>query len=492
MKRIPVRPAGAEGEHLYESVAFRIGSLIEHGTLRAGDRVPSVRRMSQQEQVSITTAIQAYRLLENRGLLEARPQSGYYVRPQAWKPPAEPDISRPTARSTKVNVTELVMRVMYSPLVRVAQSRPEDRYVSLGNASPNPDLLPTAALNRCLSAAARRHAPVADQCPFPQGERELRVQIARRAMAAGCSLSPDELVIRGGCQEAIGLALRAVTQPGDTVAIESPAYYGSLQMIEHLGLKACEIPTFPREGVCLEELERRLDSCRIRACLFTLNYSNPLGSCMPDWKKAALVELLGRRGIPLIEDDVFGDITFDRERPKVAKAFDQQGLVLTCNSFGKTLAPGYRVGWIAPGRFFERVRELKFITSVATATLPQFAIADFLANGGYDHHMRRIRRAYASQLALYQQAVAASFPEGTKVTRPNGGWVLWVELLPQVDSLELVELALKEKITVAPGPIFSATRQYQNFIRLSCGAPWSDTIERAVTRVGQIAEKLSR
>ncbi|HRI16534.1 MAG TPA: PLP-dependent aminotransferase family protein, partial [Verrucomicrobiota bacterium] len=355
-----------------------------------------------------------------------------------------------------------------------------------------PELLPTAALNRCLSAAARRHASAADQCPFPQGERELRVQIARHAMEAGCSLSPDEIVVTGGCQEAVGLALRAVTNPGDTIAIESPAFYGILQLIESLGLKVCEVPTFPREGVCLEELEKRLDSCRIRACLFTLNFSNPLGSCMPDWKKAALVEMLARRNIPLIEDDVFGDITYDRERPKVAKAFDRQGLVLTCDSFGKTLAPGYRIGWIAPGRFFERVRELKFVTSAGTATLPQFAIADFLANGGYSHHLRRIRRAYANQMQQYQQAVARCFPPGTKVTRPQGGWVLWVELAPSVNAIELVEQALQEKITVAPGPIFSATQQFQNFIRLSCGATWSERVENALIRLGQIIERLSQ
>ena len=490
MKTRSATPLAAGCDHLYEALAQRIGSLIEHGTLRAGDRVPSVRRVSRQESVSIATAVQAYRVLENRGLIEARPQSGYYVRPRAWQPPAEPGISRPTSRSTKVNVAELVMRVMYSPMVQQAQTRPGELCANFGNARPNPELLPTTALNRCLASVARRHAAAANQCPFPQGEPRLRAEIARRAMDAGCSLSPDDIVVTSGCQEAIYLCLRAVTKPGDTVAIEAPSYFGFLQLIESLGLKACEVPTFPREGVCLDELEKRLDSCRVKACLFTLNYNNPLGSCMPDWKKAALVEMLARRDIPLIEDDVFGDITFQKERPKVAKAFDREGLVLTCDSFGKTLAPGYRVGWVAPGRYLDRVRELKFITSAGTATLPQLAIADFLADGGYDHHLRKIRRAYSAQLEQFGEAVARFFPAGTKVTRPNGGWVLWVELAPKVDSLELVELALAERITVAPGPVFSATQGFRNFIRLSCGSPWTAHTENALVRLGQLAGQL--
>ncbi len=480
------------GEHLYQSLAYRLAALIECGTLRSGDRIPSVRRVSQQEKVSIATALQAYRLLENRGLIEARPQSGYYVRPRSLSLPAEPGMSRPVIRSRRVDINDLVMRVMHSPIMEQASLRTEGGWINFGSASPNPDLLPTAALNRCLSSAARRHSSSANQCPFPQGELQLRTQIARRAMEAGCALSPDEIVITGGCQEAIYLCLRAITVPGDTVAIESPAFYGFLQIIQTLGLKACEVPTSPREGVCLEELEKCLDGCRVKACLFALNYSNPLGSCMPDWKKAALVEMLAKRGIPLIEDDVFGDITFDKERPKVAKAFDRQGLVLTCDSFGKTLAPGYRIGWVAPGRFFERVLELKFVTSAGTTTLPQLAIADFLANGGYDHHLRKIRRAYATQLRQFGQAVAKYLPPGTKITRPNGGWVLWVELAAKVNALELTELALAEKIIVAPGPVFSATQGHRNFVRLTGGAPFDGRAEKGLIRLGQIIERLAR
>lgn len=476
--------AGDGTHHLYKQLAHRIGMLIEHGTLRPGDRIPSVRRVSRQERVSIATAIQAYRFLENRGLIEARPQSGYYVRQRTWKPPAEPEKSTPALRATRVNVGDLVMRVLR------ATRNPE--LIGLGAALPSPELLPTKQLNRCMASVGRRSEQQSNTCDVPPGNQALRVQIARQSMDAGCTFSPEDIVTTSGCQEALNLCLRAVARPGDTIAIESPTYYGVLQIIESLGMKACEIPTFPREGVCLDELESRLKCCRIKACLFTLNFSNPLGSCMPDEKKQRLVQLLAARGIPLIEDDIYGEVAFAPRRPKTAKAFDRLGLVLLCNSFCKTLAPGYRVGWVAPGRFKTQIEHLKFVSSVGTATLPQMALADFLANGGYDHHLRKVRRVYAEQVQHVTQAITKYFPEGTRATRPSGGYILWVELPKKVDSLELFERGLEAGVSIAPGPIFSAKHGFKNFVRLSCGNPWSPTIEHALMRLGRLTHELNR
>jgi DNA-binding transcriptional MocR family regulator len=496
MKTTVMRAAGVPGAAdtgcLYAALAGRLAAMIESGAFRAGDRVPSVRKVSLQESVSITTVLQAYRTLEDKGLIEARPQSGYYVKPRVWRPPAEPEVSRPVRGASLVDVNALIMRVMYSHVALEAAQRPDLRYVNLGSASPNPALLPTAALNRRLAAVARAQSAVAHQCSAPDGDIRLRTQIARRAMEAGCTLSPGEIIITNGAQEALYLCLRAVTEPGDTVAVESPTYYGILQVIESLGLKACEVPTYPREGVCLVELKERLDECDIKACVFVPNYSNPLGGCMPDAKKAALAEMLAERGIPLIEDDVFGEITHDTRRPKVVKAFDRRGLVMTCDSFAKSLAPGYRLGWVvASGPLLERVRQLKFVTSAGTARLPQLAAADYLAHGGYDHHLRKIRRAYAAQVQEYGEAIVKAFPAGTRVTRPSGGWILWVEMPAGVDSLALTEAALASKITVAPGPIFSANRRFQNFIRICCGPSWDDRTAAAIERLGRIAADLA-
>jgi DNA-binding transcriptional MocR family regulator len=279
-----------------------------------------------------------------------------------------------------------------------------------------------------------------------------------------------------------------VTKPGDVVAIESPTYFGVLQAIEELGLKALEIPMHPRDGMDLDALERALKTRRVAACLSVPNFSNPLGSLMPDAHKARLVEILARRDVPLIEDDINGDLSHDGLRPRVVRSFDTEGRVLLCGSFSKTIAPGYRVGWVAPGRYYEKVRALKFTSTLATATLPQLAIAEFLANGGYDHHLRALRRDLAFQLGRMRAAVADSFPPQTKLTRPGGGFVLWVELPPSVSALQLHERALRENISIAPGPMFSPKQEFGNFIRLNAGHRWSARLESAVGRLGQLVK----
>ena len=470
-------------DHLYEKVADDIAYLIEAGTLRPGDRIPSVRQLSQQKQVSVTTVLQAYTLLEDRGLIEARPQSGYFVRERLPNRLPEPEISKPEPDPTRVSIHELVMMV--------SKDTQNPKLVQLGTAIPNPDLLPMRKLNKILAGLARRKDLENLMYDFPPGCEALRIQVAQRLINAGCSLSPSDIVTTSGCVEAVELSLRAVCRPGDVVAIESPMYFGILQSLEALRLQALEIPTHPRDGISLEALEFALQHSSINACLVISNYNNPLGSCIPTENKQKLVEMLGEFEIPLIEVDISGELTFDEQRPLVAKAYDRHGLVLLCSSFSKDLAPSYRVGWAAPGRYRQTVEWLKFTTNIATASLLQLAIAEFLESGGYDHHLRRIRRVYARHVAQMSQAVTRYFPAETRVTRPQGGFVLWVQLPEQVDSLELYKQALKAEITITPGYLFSATHQYHNFIRLNA-AFWSEREERAIADLGKIIEKMSK
>jgi len=469
--------------NLYERVALRISELIEHGTLRPGERVPSVRRYSEQQDVSIATVMQAYRLLEDRGLIEARPQSGYYVRLRRWTPPPEPEMYRPRPQVTDVRMPNMVLEV-----VRAAFT---PGFVRLGATLPSPEFFPARELNRVMAAVGRRSPAESHGYLSPAGHPSLRLQIAQRAIEAGCTLSPDDIIITCGTVEAINLCLRAVAKPGDTIAIESPTFFGILQIIAALGLRACEIPTYPREGICLDELEKRLKHCRIKACLFTPNFSNPLGSCMPDAKKQPLVEMLTRREIPLIEDDIYGDLVFGPTRPKACKAFDKHGWVMTCSYFSKTIAPGYRVGWVVPGRFKEQVEFLKWTNTHSTSSPPQLALAEFLQTGGYDHHLRKLRRIYAENLERMTRLISRSFPPGTRACRPSGGMALWVELPPQVKALEVHRRGLAEKISIAPGPIFSVKQGFQNFIRLNIGNPWCERIESAVLKLGEIITALS-
>jgi DNA-binding transcriptional MocR family regulator len=363
--------------------------------------------------------------------------------------------------------------------------------VPLGLAAPNPETLPTDRLNRILSSVARRYKNQGISYDFPPGCEKLRVQLAQRSMTAGCSITPHQIVITSGCLEAVMLSLRAVCRPGDTVAIESPIFYNLLQVIEMLDLKALEIPTHPQNGISLSALRYALEHNPVHACLVIPNYNNPFGSCMADERKKELVRILAAHGIPLIENDVYGDLGFSYHRPTVAKRYDKKGLVILCSSFSKTLAPGYRVGWVVPGRFQEKIERLKAVSNIATATLPQLAIAEFLANGGYDHYLRKIRGIYSRQTSLMSQAITRYFPEGTKVNNPSGGFVLWVEMPEGIDSIKLYEHALNKGITIAPGLIFSASGKYRNFIRLNA-AYWSDRIEQALATIGGLAAGMTR
>jgi DNA-binding transcriptional MocR family regulator len=470
-------------EYRYEQVAERITQLIHLGTLRPGERIPSVRRISRQEGVSISTALQAYFLLEDRGLIEARPQSGFYVRLQSRRLPPEPQIIYPPHAATEVGLGDLVSNILK------AARNPD--IVPLGVAAISPELLPTTKLHRILASVARRAGIQANRYDFAPGYPELRYQIARRSLDWGCSLSADDVVVTAGCTDALNLCLRAVAGPGDVIAVESPSYFVLLTILEALQMKALEIPTYPREGVCLDELQIALDRRKVKACLFMTNFHNPMGSCMPGEKKKKLVEILTQRGIPLIEDDIYGDLHHGAARPKVAKAFDRKGIVLLCSSFSKTLAPGHRVGWTAPGRFRAQVERLKNISTAGNALLPQMMIAEFLKTGGYDHYLRKIRKAFGEQMQVTSQAIGKYFPEGTKVTRPSGGIVLWVEMPAQVNALELYQKALQKNISVAPGPVFSASQGYRNFIRVNCGMRWSDRIEEALFILGRQASELA-
>lgn len=467
---------------LYEEVAGKITYLVEQGTLRPGDRVPSIRALSRQLQVSINTVKEAYSQLEDRRLIEARPQSGFYVRARLPEAPAEPEVRKPALRPSEVNLCDVYRMVMNDLL--------DPDLLQLGVAIPNPDLLPIDKLNRMLASESRRFRVQSVSYELPPGCERLRKQVARRAMQAGCTLSPDQIVITSGCVEAVVLALRAICRPGDTVAIESPVYFNFMQLIEELGLKALEIPSSPQGGVSIEALEYALaqNPGQVKVCLVISNFNNPLGGQMSDAAKRRLVELLERHQVPLIEDDIYGDLSHSDNRPTVAKAFDKTGNVILCSSFTKTLAPGYRVGWVAAGRYQKQIERGKMLTNVATPSPTQLAIAEFLANGGYDHHLRSIRRAYARQVAIMADAVGRHFPEGTRVSRPKGGFVLWVEMPKQVDALQLYEQARERGITIAPGQIFSLEGKYQNCIRLNA-ACWNARVEAAIETLGDLVKR---
>jgi DNA-binding transcriptional MocR family regulator len=466
---------------LYEDLARRFARAIESGALRPGDQLPSVRTLRMQERVSTATVMQALARLESLGLARARPRSGYFVQPVRQL--AAPAPTRPPRSPRPVTVASLITRIL--------ETNRDERLVALGPASPSPALLPVTALSRALGAATRPGTGAALAYEPTAGYDRLRRAISRRALSWGLAVSPEEVVVTAGTSEAIHLALRAVAAPGDVVAIESPAYFGTLQSMEALGLRAVEVPCRADSGMDLDALERILDRHRVKAVLAVPNFSNPTGSLMPEASKRRLVELLAARDLPLVEDDVFGDLSFAGDRPPCAKAFDRRGLVLTCGSFSKTLAPGWRVGYLLPGRHLERALLLKFALNVSTSAGPQRAVARFLESGSYDRHVRRLRAALQASAERMIAAIAASFPAGTRVSRPSGGLALWIELPPAVDALDLYERALEAGVSVTPGQLFGPAGGFEHFIRVSFARPWDERLARAVDRLGRIACELA-
>jgi DNA-binding transcriptional MocR family regulator len=466
---------------LYEELARELEAQIQAGTFPEGARLPALRETAVQRGLSMSTAIQAYRLLEDRGLAEARPQSGYYVRRRHRAPKMEAEAEAVRADPTGVAIDDLSMRLF--------RDKQDPDFAPFGAASPDPELLPSARLDRITAAIAREGGFALDTSFSPEGVEELRQGIARRAFAAGCPLNPEEIVVTAGCSEAMSLALLSVCEAGDLVAIESPTYFGILLILETLGLRALEIPALPGTGLSLDALEFALDNHPVKALIAMTNFSNPLGSLMPDESKERLASMLGRRGIPLVENDIYGELYFGEKRPSVAKARDGENILL-CSSFSKDISPGYRLGWVAAGRWSEELRKRKMALSSGTSVLPQLVISRYLESGGYDAHLRSIRRAYEKRVSKMAEAIELAFPEGTRIAEPEGGYLIWVRLPSGVDSMELYAEAAKSRIAIAPGSIFSPSHKHRDYVRLNASV-WSEKTEKDLVRLGKIVARLA-
>ena len=469
-------------DHLYLQVADGLEKMIADDVLQIGDKLPSVRVLSDEYGISMGTAFQAYYHLEGRGLIESRPKSGYYVRFNHHRFPQLPATSQPDAISHNVSVKEMIASI-YSDIAFTGN-------MNFALAVPDLSLLPSAKINKSVIYALRNSEDHCINYENTQGNIEFRQQIAKLAFNWGGKIKPDEIIVTAGCLEAITICLKAVTKYGDTVALESPTYFGIYQAIESLGLKVIEISSDPVTGIDLNNLQKVIKKFSVKACVVIPNFNNPLGSCMPDENKKKLVEIITRNNIPLIEDDIYGELYFGRNRPKTCKYFDKKGWVMHCSSLSKCLSPGYRTGWVIPGKFFEQVHTTKRILNISCPTLTQLAMTHFLKNGRYEYHLKNLRKALHTQSLRYVQAIIKYFPADTKVSRPHGGFVLWLELNKKINSFKLRTEAMKHQISIVPGKIFSANNNYSNCVRISFGKPWNDDVDYGLMLLGKIIKKM--
>lgn len=465
----------------YEKLAESLAEMIRSGVLAPGQKAPSVRQASAQYGVSPATVFKAYYLLESRGMIRARERSGYYVSESLPAEMPAPAVSVPPGEATEVTVNDMIFSVL--------DSTQRTDMIALGAAFPAPELFPLRKLAQSLSRANRHADPSSGGTNLSPGNEGLRRSIARRYLGSDVSVSADDIVVTNGGLEALTLSLQSVTRPGDVVAIESPGFYAALQIIQMLNLRAVEIPMDPVDGMNLEALEQALDKGGVSACWCMTNLQNPLGATMPDANKAALVKLLGRYEVPLVEDDVYSELYFGDAPLRPAKSFDTNGMVLHCGSFSKALAPGYRIGWAIPGRYYEAVRRAKLMTTLSACVPTQLALVDYLETAAYDRHLRKLRHSLEDLQALALKAIAEHFPAGTRVSRPRGGYFLWVEFPAAVDAMQLYRLALEKNISIAPGPMFSAAGDYGQCVRLNYAQPTQQLLE-GISQLGRLAREM--
>lgn len=471
-----------ENEFLYVQIASRIEQQIRQELLKAGDKLPSIRALSLEQHISISTAYKAYVELENTGMIEARPKSGYYVKFRPNKRSTIPTIQLPLKKIEESDVSRMIALVY--------QQISGEGVISLSRAAPPTHLIPVAKLNKSMMEALRSSASGNTNYEQLQGNISLRRQLAKNAFNWGGNITEEDVITTQGCMEALVFSLRAITSPGDLVAIESPTFFGIFNLMLSLGLKVLEIPVDPENGLNIEYLEEALAKFPVKACLFVPNFSNPTGGCMPDQRKQQLVKLITARKIPMIEDDIYGEIYFGKSRPHNCKSYDIEGWVILCSSVSKSIAPGYRVGWCIPGRFKEQVINIKMMHTITSATPTQAAIAHFFETGRYDLHMRNLRKALYTQCLRYMQGVSQYFPSGTKMSHPQGGYALWIELDKKVSAFELYQQAILQQVSIAPGQIFSADARFSNFIRISYGAVYDAEIDISLETLGEIIKKL--
>lgn len=485
MKRGEAAGVSSSQAFRYRQLAAEIEKRIFDGTYQPGEKLPSLRRLHRQSDLSISTVYQAYQQLESSGFVESRPKSGYFVLPVSLK-----KLEAPVFRK-KASVPQQIYLAPVINSVVAAISNP--RFVPFGNTGMDPALLPVKPLARRLKSLNLADMRALLSYSPSEGFPDLRRQIALQTLGVLENIEPEDIIITNGCTEAVALSLLAVTRPGDTVAIEAPTNLTFLQLLKELGLLVAEVATDPKEGVDLDELEKCIRGNKIGACLFMPNFQNPLGALMPDWKKKALVDLLSRHEIPVIEDDISSQLYFGDHRPVPLKAYDREGLVLTCSSFSKTLAPGLRLGYVIPGeRFSQKIQRLKAGITISTSTLDQYLVSGFLAGGAYERHLRVLRSVLKKQTFRTALAIQNHFPEQTRLAVPQGGSLLWVQLPAAVDGLDVYQRAFDRDIAIIPGAVCSNSKHFSNYIQISCAVPFSKKIQAALGTLGAIVTELSQ
>ncbi|NOX35719.1 MAG: PLP-dependent aminotransferase family protein [Deltaproteobacteria bacterium] len=466
----------------YVSLADEIQASIMKGIFTPGEKLPSLRNLHNQLGLSISTVHQAYIELEKRGKVEAREKSGFYVKVLNENPLCRPAAEKGIAKPCRVVVNDLA-----ETIIKDLQC---DDILQLGAAIPSKELMPLKQLSRIMKSLPAKilqdHIANYDLCA---GNLDFREELSKRMLGFAGSITSKDIITTNGCLEAVTLCLRAVADPGDAILVESPVFHCFLQLIEDLNLYVIEIPGCPDEGIDPETFKKAISSNKIKACLLNSNFQNPLGSVMPEENKEKIILIAEKYNIPIIEDDIYGDLFFGEKRPTTFKSMDKTGMVLYCSSFSKAIAPGLRTGWTVPGVFKNTVIRMKLNTSISSPGINQAVVARFLKTGAFDRHLRQLRNRLKTQASALAIAISKYFPADTRITFPRGGMFIWVVLNEKINSMEIYQEACQEKISILPGLICSSSDRYKNCLRINCGLKWTHRLEQGIRKLGQIVNR---
>ena len=477
-------------QHNYLRLAEQLATEIRSEIYPENTRLPSVRDLVELKSVSASTVMRCYRHLEHLGYVHGRQRSGYFV--ADWKPL---QAQRQLGNLGIVGISTPAKPIAYEKLISL-QHRMTQLYsltqkpvpLGLHLATAAAEWYPVDMLSRIGQRELRRNPSIFGRYPSGTGLQTLKTALVRQLAGCGVDITDQDLLITNGSTEALNLALRAVAKPGDSIAVESPVYFGLLQMLESLGLTAIEIPCVPEIGISLEALEFALTHNRnIRGVVTMPSFQNPLGCTMSETRKRELLRLVNRHGVVLIEDDVFGDLAPIAVRPQPVKAWDREGSVIYCGSCSKSLAPGLRIGWIAGGKHHGELESLKISQSLATPLLDQAVLAEFMLTDGLLPHLRKLRERLSAQLPHALAAVQRYFPLGTRVVSTAGGWWLWLALPEPSDTLALLKESVEQGVSFTPGVLFSGEGRFGNHLRINIGRPWTQEMDDGFRTVGHLA-----
>ncbi|GAB3480059.1 aminotransferase-like domain-containing protein [Marinomonas epiphytica] len=447
---------------LYESLAHQFIDDIKSHKLAVGTRLPALRTLAKQHQVSLTTATKTYDYLQQTGWIYAQPQSGYFVSSDASTHTSPtPNTHIALHRIEQRDPKEFAPEKGYNPSSGL--------FTPLGTSMIAPQLQPTEELQRAIKRATRRAGKQLFSYPEPEGENSLRHALAQHFQKDRFAFLAKELVITNGCIDAVRIAIQALTKEGDTIAIASPCFSGLLDLLVGMSRNVIEIPVQPT-GIDLDYFESVLQQKAVSASLFSTSNINPIGNSLPVQQKQALAHLSAKYKVPMIEDDIYFELSHHQQATLPAKHWDTQGYVVWCGSVSKTLAAGLRLGWCLPGRFYNAYLHQQLATGFGVNPLIQSALAEFINTGEYRRHVNKMRLKLTQQVHEYRQFMFQHLPANSKISLPQGGMVLWIQV-PHLDSTQLEKQALVKNIEIRSGACFSTHTFYHDCFRINCGWP---------------------